>query len=124
MDKKAINVFDDMLTTTPKKEVKPAKEEKPVKVSKPAPVAKPVEHVGERKPRPLKLRGNYNTTAEASKSICYRTTPGFYELLQDFAKVKGLSMNTIIETALLQYMDLPENREDTKLARSIAERVR
>lgn len=112
MDKKAINVFDDMLASSPKKEVKSA------------PAAIPSTYSGERKSRPLKSRGNFNTTAEASKSICYRTTPRFYELLQYFAKVKNLSMNTIIESALLQFMDLPENIEDTKLARSIADRIR
>lgn len=121
MDKNAKNVFDDMITENSTQIGVNNNASKSNKNTNFQPFSN---DLNTRKSRPLKLRGNFNTTAEASKSFCYRTTPGFYDNLQAFAKIKGVSLNTIIESALLQYMDQPENKDDASLARSIAERIR
>ena len=120
MEKSAKGVFDSMM----KKNDQPAKkEDKPVKEVKEVKPVAPVESAP-KKEKSLRSRGNLNTTAEATKSILYRTTPGFYLELSYFAKIKKLSMNTIIETALINYMDLPENKDAKNVARSQASSVK
>ena len=112
MDDRKDEVFDDLIVTSPAKAVTTVQNKPAAEVKKPEPV-----NVNKRS---LKSRGNPNSTAEATKSVLYRTTPGFYEELAAFAKIKKLSMNTIIETALVNYMGLPENKEAEQRARSVA----
>lgn len=66
-------------------------------------------------------RHNINSTLEASCKLSYRTTPTFHAIIDAFSSVTGKSMNTIIEEALIDYFDKPENRGEYKRAQAIAE---
>lgn len=51
----------------------------------------------------------------------FRLNGNFYKEVQMFAKIKGESVNTILEMALLEYLNNKDNFEDYKKAKSIAE---
>ena len=51
----------------------------------------------------------------------FRLNSNFYKEMQMFAKIRGESVNTLIEVAITQYLNNKENLEDYKKAKSIAE---
>ena len=51
----------------------------------------------------------------------FRLNSNFYKEVQMFAKIRGESVNTLIEVALNQYLNNKDNLDDYKKAKSIAE---
>lgn len=58
---------------------------------------------------------------EKNAKFLFRLNSNFYMEVQMFAKIKGESVNTILEMALMEYLNNKENFEDYKKAKSIAE---
>ena len=58
---------------------------------------------------------------EKDAKFLFRLNGNFYKEVQMFAKIKGESVNTIIEMALMEYLNNKDNFQDYKKAKSIAE---
>jgi len=58
---------------------------------------------------------------EKDAKFLFRLNSNFYKEVQMFAKIRGESVNTLIEAALIQYLNNKENLDDYKKAKSIAE---
>ena len=58
---------------------------------------------------------------EKDAKFLFRLNSNFYKEVQMFAKIKGESVNTIVEMALMEYLNNKDNFEDYKKAKSIAE---
>ncbi|MCQ2795670.1 MAG: hypothetical protein MJ214_05705 [Bacilli bacterium] len=128
------NFFEDMMEQDSKKETKEGKTavkavtskktfkpvvekkvEKKVEV-KEAPIKKEVKKVT-RERTMVKPR---HSTAENSKTYLFRTTPEFFNQLKMFGNLTHQSLNNIVESALLEYLDRPENRNNAKHAEEMA----
>jgi len=61
---------------------------------------------------------------ERDTSVLYRLNKKFYKEIQMFAKIKGESVNTILELAVISYLNKKENVDDYNLAKSLAEKIK
>jgi len=117
------NFFDDMMEQDLHKgEEKKVEEKVEVKVeTQPAPVKEAKKSVTRSYTRTMKAP--LHSTAENSKTYLFRTTPQFFNQLRMFGQITKQSLNTIIETALLEYLDRPENRNSAKHAEDLANKL-
>ena len=69
-------------------------------------------------------KGRPSTGVEKDASVLYRVNKGLYREIQMFAKIKGTSVNGLIELALLQYMSSQENIGDFNLAKQMAAKLK
>lgn len=73
-------------------------------------------------PRATKNKdGKERDYIEKDAKFLFRLNSNFYKEIQMFAKIRGESVNTLLEEALIQYLNNKENLEDYKKAKSIAE---
>lgn len=124
---KKSNFFNDMMEQDSKHEgktvVKALNNKKPINpVKEESKVEKPVETKKEVKKvvRERTMVKPRHTTAENSKTYLFRTTPEFFNQLRMFGNLTHQSLNNIVETALLEYLDRPENKNNAKHAEEMA----
>ncbi len=100
---------------TSKKTFKPVETKKVEKKVEVTPVKKASKPSRERTMVPPR-----HSTAENSKTYLFRTTPEFFNQLRMFGNLTHQSLNNIVESALLDYLDRPENKNNAKHAEEMA----